>query len=78
MGMSGGDIVTPPTPTRDLLSALSTAENFFWSCLELNANLGEVPQVRDVAISLALIRAYQTALGAKAKNTPAVTAAVLG
>jgi hypothetical protein len=78
MGMSGGEIVTPPTATRDLLSALSTAEDFFWSCLELNVDLGEVPQVRDAAISLALIRAYQTALGAKTKNVSTVTAAVLG
>ena len=62
-----------PTPARaflleycgDILLILSRAH-------------GEVPQVRDAAISLALIRAYQTALGAKTQNTPAVTAAVLG
>lgn len=78
MGMSGGEVFTPPTATRDLLTTLNTAEKFFWTCVELCADRGEVMLVREATTSLALIRAYQTALGVRTKNGSNVTAAALG
>ena len=78
MGMTGGDITTPPTTTRELLTALSTTERFFWACLESNQATGSLLQTREAIKYLALIRTYQTSLGVKAKNGSTVTATLLG
>ncbi len=77
MGVTGGDIVAPPTATRELLAALSTTEKFFWACLE-SSQTGSVLRIREAVKYLALIRTYQTSLGIKAKNGSTVTATLLG
>jgi separase len=76
--MHGGDVVTPPTATRELLNALSAAEKFFWLCLELPRSIVGISFVREASISLSLIRAFQTALGAKSKNSATVSASLIG
>ena len=78
MGMSGGELFTPPSATREVLAALGASEQYFWASLESNALRGEAPHLRDAALSLAIIRAYQTALGSKSKHGPEVTTALLG
>lgn len=78
MGMSSCEGVTPPTSTREILASLANAERFFWSGLELSSERGEVHQVREAAVSLMLIRAYQTSLGKGGKNGAIIAAALLG
>lgn len=78
MGMSSGEGVAPPTSTRDILASVVNAEKFFWAGLELGGSRGEVQQVREAALSLGLLRAFQTALGKGGKNNAIIAAALLG
>lgn len=78
MGMSSGEGIAPPTSTRDILASIVNAEKFFWTSLELSGSRGEVHQVREAALSLGLLRAFQTALGKGGKNNAIITAALLG
>ncbi|KAG8981364.1 hypothetical protein FRB90_007306, partial [Tulasnella sp. 427] len=77
MGMSSGDGVAPPTSTRDILASIANAEKFFWAGLELSGSRGEVQQVREAALSLGLLRAFQTALGKGGQNNAVIAAGLL-
>lgn len=76
--MSSAEGVSVPTSTKELLNCLSTAEKFFWEGLELSSARGEVYQVRETALSLLLIRAFQTSLGKGGKSVANIAAALLG
>lgn len=78
MGMCSGEGVTTPQSTREIQSALATAERFYWDGLGLSNLRGEVHRVREAGITLALIRSLQTALGKGGKNASAITAALIG
>lgn len=77
MGMTGECFSTSPT-TKEILNTLNTAEKLFWSDLALVARRGNVSHVREAAISLALIRAFQTSLGKAGKDGPTLAARLLG
>lgn len=76
MGMTR-DKAAPPT-SQDVLATLNNAERLFWSDLGLISRRGIVFDVRDAAISLALIRAFQTSLGGSLADSPVVAARLLG
>lgn len=78
LGMHGGDVAMPPATTRDLFSALTNAEEFFWHFIELCNGRRGVPLFRDASTAISLIHAYQMALGAKTKNVGTVVASLLG
>lgn len=63
---------------QDILSVLGNAEKLFWSDLALVARRGRVFHVRDAAVSLALIRAFQVSLGKTSKDGPIMAAGLLG
>ncbi|KAG8988816.1 hypothetical protein FRB93_003969 [Tulasnella sp. JGI-2019a] len=77
LGMSSGEGVSVPTSTAELFACLSNAEKFFWAGLELSSSRGEVHQFREAALSLMLIRAFQTSLGKGGKNGSVIAAALL-
>jgi hypothetical protein len=77
MGMSGGDVGLSPSSTREIIKVLSSAEKYFSTSLELASDRGEVTHVRDAAISLSIIRTFQSSLGKNSKNGPTVVAALL-
>lgn len=78
MGMSGDKLLSLSPSTQDILTALDSAERLFWADLALIARRGNVSDVRDAAVSLALIRALQTSLGKAGKEGPVLTARLLG
>lgn len=78
MGMTGGEGANPPASTRNVLNTLANAEKFFWSTLALGGARGEFSRVRDTAMSLVLVRAFQTSLGKNSKNGACVAASLLG
>lgn len=78
LGMHGGDVATPPTSTRELFTALTTAEKFFWHYLKLYSGHCGIVDCREASVAIALIRAYEVALGAKHKNVATVVASLLG
>ncbi|KDQ13324.1 hypothetical protein BOTBODRAFT_133563 [Botryobasidium botryosum FD-172 SS1] len=77
MGMSGGDGANPPTSTRAVLATLGNAEKHFWSTLTLGGVRGDVSRIRDTAVSLVLVRAFQTSLGNDGKDSAAIASALL-
>jgi len=76
--MHGGDVATPPTSTRELFAALTTAERFFWHYLESYNGRRRIADSREASAAIALIRAYEVALGAKHKNAATVAVSLLG
>ena len=64
--------------TQDILAILQNAEKLFWSDLALVAKRGNVFHVRDAAISLSLIRAFQDTLGKALPQGPVLVSALLG
>lgn len=63
MGISSDRVLSANTVMRDILNTLSAAERSLRSDLSLIAHRGNVANVRDTAISLALISALQSSLG---------------
>lgn len=64
MGMSTKPNASTATPSNQIiLGALDEAEKLSWEALSILSAKGEVAKVRRAAISLALIKAFQTALG---------------
>jgi separase len=78
MGMTGSKILAHTPSTQDILTILMNAEKLFWSDLALITRRGHVSQVREAAISLALIRAFQTSLGKAGLEGPILTVQLLG
>ena len=72
---------SPPLPSAsvlEILSLLQNAEKLFWSDLALIARRGHVFQVREAALSLALIRTFQGSLGKGETDGPVVASHLLG
>jgi hypothetical protein len=65
-------------PSPDILDALSNAEKLLWSHLNLMSQKGSVVKVREAAISLALVGAFQTSLGNQRNGVPWAIASLLG
>jgi separase len=63
---------------QEVIGVLNNAERLFWSDLTLISRRGNVFDVRDAAISLALIRAFQTSLGNSTNDSPVLAARLLG
>jgi separase len=78
MGMSIKHKATFALPTQDVLNALEEAEKLFQANLSLTSRNGSVLKLRDAAISLALIKTFQTSLGRPGNGGSVVTAALLG
>ncbi|KAF7793317.1 hypothetical protein EIP86_004429 [Pleurotus ostreatoroseus] len=62
---------------QDTLNVLANAEKLFWSDLASVARRGRVFHVRDAAVSLALIRAFQVSLGRNGTDGPILAAGLL-
>jgi len=78
MGMSTKNDLALSPQTQDILGTLDTAQDLFWANLSLIARRGNVPDVRETVMSLALIRAFQTSLGKSGASGPALAAGLLG
>jgi separase len=78
MGMFPTHKVAFALPTQDVLNALEEAEKLFQANLSLTSRNGSVLKLRDAAISLALIKTFQTSLGRPGNSSSVVTAALLG
>ncbi|KAL4259196.1 separase [Pleurotus pulmonarius] len=63
MGMSCSEGAVTSSLTHDIPSLLEKAAQMYWSELDLISSQGEVPKVRNAAVSLAMIQAFQTSLG---------------
>lgn len=57
---------------------LEATEKLFWENLELTCQRGSVSHVREAAVRLALIRAFQASLGKAGADVPMLTANLLG
>lgn len=78
MGMSSNHDLALTPSTQDILGALDSAEKLYQENLVSTASRGSVVSVRESALSLALIRAFQTSLGRLGNGGPAVSAFLLG
>ncbi|KIP07348.1 hypothetical protein PHLGIDRAFT_30059 [Phlebiopsis gigantea 11061_1 CR5-6] len=76
MGMVS-DRTVSSSSGQEVLAVLNHAEKLFWSDLALISRRGNVFDVRDAAVSLALICAFQTSLGGSTSNSPTVAARLL-
>lgn len=61
-----------------MLETLATAETMFWQNLECVSNCGQVPDVREAAISLTLIQSFQASLGRDPDTDARVAVGLLG
>ena len=68
----------PASSGQEVLGILNHAEKLFWSDLALISRRGNVFDVRDAAVSLALIRAFQTSVGGSLGDSPILVARLLG
>lgn len=66
------------TSGQEVVAILDNAEKLFWSDLGLMARRGNVFNVRDAAISLALIQALQTSLGGTSASGAVLATRLLG
>ncbi|KAF6764468.1 cysteine peptidase C50 [Ephemerocybe angulata] len=63
MGMSSKNNAQRALPIYDVLSALDSAEKYFQESISLTSRTGDVLHFRDAAVSLTLVKAFQTSLG---------------
>ncbi|KAF8155999.1 cysteine peptidase C50 [Crassisporium funariophilum] len=77
MGMLSIGKMESVLPSPDILDALVSAEKLLWAHLSTTAGTGSIIKVRDAAISLALIGAFQTSLGNQRTGGPWVIASLL-
>ncbi|TDL24888.1 hypothetical protein BD410DRAFT_766456 [Rickenella mellea] len=77
MGMSSERTSAQPAPPHEILAALSHAETLFETGLMSFARRGHVANVREAAVSLALVKAFQNSLGKVTKHSPVVAATLL-
>ncbi|KAF8878729.1 peptidase family C50-domain-containing protein [Infundibulicybe gibba] len=79
MGMSRGKNTTPsPSPSiQDILATLDDTENLLWENLKVIASRGSATSVRETAVSLALIHAYQGSLGKPVLHSPILVTGLL-
>ncbi|KAG6831576.1 hypothetical protein H0H87_004795 [Tephrocybe sp. NHM501043] len=62
---------------HDILVTLEAAERLFWDNLTDIAKTGNISDVREGAVSLALVQAFQTSLGKSTGNTSSLTVSLL-
>ncbi|KAI6040844.1 peptidase family C50-domain-containing protein [Pisolithus marmoratus] len=77
MPISGGKDVSLAPATHDILDALSDAEDLFWANLALTSRCGNVPHVREAAMSLGMIQVLQSALGKVVTDGPLLATCLL-
>ena len=63
MGMLSRNTAQRVPPVGDVLVALDSAEKYFRDSIALTEKSGDVLHLRDAAVSLALVKAFQTSLG---------------
>lgn len=63
--------------TREISSAFSSAEEFFWDALALMSEKGHVSQVRNHVVSLASISAFQASFGKITENAAQIATGLL-
>lgn len=78
MGMLSTGQFAWKLPSPDILDALANTEKLLWSHLNLMAQKGSVVKIREAAILLALVGAFQTSLGNQRNKVPRVIASLLG
>ncbi len=78
MGMTADKTVTLAGSTQEILVALRQAEALFSSGLEAFFRRGKVPYIRQAAVSLALVSAFQASLGKSSKHSPNLVVNLLG
>ena len=78
MGMLSTGQFAWKLPSPDILDALANTEKLLWSHLNLIAHKGSVVKIREAAILLALVGAFQTSLGNQRNKVPWVIASLLG
>ncbi|KAI6148818.1 peptidase family C50-domain-containing protein [Pisolithus tinctorius] len=77
MPLSGGKDASSTPATHDILGALGDAEDLFWADLALTSRCGNVPHVREAAVSLGMIQVLQSALGKAASDGPLLATCLL-
>lgn len=78
MGMLSKNGGLRTLPVHDVLTALDSAEKYFQDSISLTAAAGDVVHFRDAAVSLTLVKAFQTSLGRIDESTALHTASLLG
>lgn len=78
MGMSTDKALALSPPTLEILVTLDKAERLFVADLAAISRRGGVSQVREAAVSLALIGAFQTSLGKAGIKWPTLAAGLIG
>ncbi|KAK0220404.1 cysteine peptidase C50 [Armillaria fumosa] len=77
LGTMGADMPTLAGTPLEISRSLETAARLFGDNLRLTAHNGDVSHVREAAIKLALIRAFQTSLGKSGTDAPLLVANLL-
>ncbi|KAG7448865.1 uncharacterized protein BT62DRAFT_946578 [Guyanagaster necrorhizus] len=77
LGTTGADMPTLSGTSLEISRSLETAAQLFCDNLKLTAHNGDVSHVREAAIKLALIRAFQTSLGKSGTDGPLLVANLL-
>jgi separase len=78
MGLSSLDVKPLSVGAKQMLETLSAAETMFWEHLKCISNSGQVLDVREAAISLALIQSFQTSLAKDCASDARVAVGLLG
>ena len=78
MGMSIDKGSSVSAQVQEVVESLTDAESHFVSALECFGRQGSVVHVRQSALSLALMRAFQTSLGTYDKFNPVLASNLLG
>lgn len=63
---------------QDIISALDQAEEQFWNGLSLIGQRGNVLDVRESAVALAVIKSFQTSMGRKDDRVHVMVSRLLG
>lgn len=63
---------------QDIVNTLDEAEEHFWSSLSVLAQRGNVLDIRESAIALAVIKSFQTSMGKKDEKIHVMMSRLLG
>lgn len=63
---------------KDINGALDQAEERFWDSLNLVAQRGNVLDIRESAVALAVIKSFQTSMGRKDSEVHVMVSRLLG
>jgi separase len=78
MGMSSKTTIQRMLPINDVLNALDSAEKYFQDNIALTGKTGDIVQLRNGAVSLTLVKAFQTSLGRLEDRNAVYAASLLG